>query len=889
MIELSGKSSVLYVPGDDGGEFNCSDFDGKAGPDWIMDEYVYGDITHYPPGTDQFWIATAEVTTDNPPRAKDSEWFGPCTCSDIWTSADRNDDRVGDEIVWDSTVTYHIYTIVLHNNSLYFSNFDGLLGYTPGDPNDRNWNATCETPGLCDQIRDQDIDWWSSTIAGGPGYAKGDVVVSHGGGSFTPNVWVSNVDQNHALPTGSSTTWQTGWDLTIVDPGPGLGHWPGIGLDSNDNVHIAYYDNVNGNLNYSMYDGTDWTISVIDTSSGAYSALVVDSMDNIHVAYSDTKNHKLKYAYYDGVSWTITVVGDAIPDKGVIACLFAHCPTGAYDNSFSIAVDSNDNPHISYFNRNPGGVPANSAEILYSKFDGASWTTVSVDSTHVNRNGGFSDIAVDSIGGVHITWAGLNPTFNGWSVRYAHFDGTSWTKNVVDNTGYYSSIAVDSNDNPRIAYSKTHTGGDLMQARLVQNVWQSTTVALSNWPVQAMHTSIIIDDQDRSHIASTLFRKEAGYSKSDYGLYYSWDPTGLATMGYSPWVTELVDPHRRAKYTDLSLESNGFAHLAYYDFHSKNLKHASASLNQGSNWTKCNCSDLSSEPWDSGFASNWQTTGGYDALSVVLHNGLHWMSFSDNNGLEPGSPNSDWYLCTDDATPCEDVKKTGDMWNRYTSYTIDDVVEHPVNSGNYWISLQDDNLFEPSNSQIQWWRHCSCEELSLGLWADATDFEEYEVVEWNGAYWTALMDHTSSISNSPGLSSDTLYWKKCRADACTTSGWWDSGIAISGMYDTGVVVSHPEPDGWLWISLIDDNIDYPTNSDYWVRCNLMQIASDPQYREIADTGNTTGNTTGTQDPPPDKSLVSVGAVEVTGRDVVVAGATLGVCSVFWIIGRRVGG
>jgi len=755
-------------------DYECEDFNGFAGPVWASGTVYYiGNIVEHPAGSGEFWMVETSETVNLP---LDADWEGPCSCRDIWN---------GTKDTWESTSTYSHYKIVYHDRTYYYANDDTPAGKIPGGI---DWWIACGDAHACDNLQGQVSQFWSPSIAGpspqvGPGYSKGDVVTIQTTSGLAPNVWVSNVDQNHAYPTESKTNWQTGWDLTTVDSSHLVGYWPGIDLDSNDNIHISYFDDVNDHLKYATFDGTSWITSVIDSSGdgGHHSSLVVDSNDHIHVAYAANVVNELRYAVYDGNSWALSVVGPARADS--------------FDSSTSITVDANNNPHISYFDK------ITPYSLMYSAFDGTTWTTHTVDNT-AQHNGVLSEIAVDSAGGVHISYTGPITTSNAWFLKYAHYDGGSWSKTMIG-PGIYSSIAIDSNDNPRIAYGKQN-GYGMGEYRLQSGSWYNSYVYQGGIH-GGQHVALVIDDDDVSHIAS---RRSTPSLSTGYALVYSTDISG-------GWETDIVDTQSGPiRYSDIALDSQGYPHIAYTKWgSSRSLGHAGPSLTEGNNWTKCNCSDLA-EPW---VADNGEMNY-YDALSVVSHNGNYWMSISDNNRLEPGTYPSDWVLCVD-GNPCEN-KSAGEHWIGANVYGLDSVVEYPINSGKYWVSLQPDNPVEPSDTATQWWWPCSCEDLASGSWQTENEYQQWQVVEWEGTYWIALVDHSSTAADSPDIPGGVDYWKPCEVEFCTSTGWWDSGWAVSGLYDTGVVVSHPYPNDDRWISMIDNNQWLPiVNGEFWLRCN----------------------------------------------------------------------
>ena len=108
-----------------------------------------------------------------------------------------------------------------------------------------------------------------------------------------------------------------------------------IAIDSNDDVHISYYDTTNKDLKYATDKSGSWVTTSIDTSGivGHYTSIAIDSNDDVHISYLDTSNTDLKYATDKSGSWVTT----SIDTSGQV---------GYYT---SIAIDSNDDVHISYY------------------------------------------------------------------------------------------------------------------------------------------------------------------------------------------------------------------------------------------------------------------------------------------------------------------------------------------------------------------------------------------------------------------------------------------------------------------------------------------------------------------------------------------------------------
>lgn len=110
----------------------------------------------------------------------------------------------------------------------------------------------------------------------------------------------------------------------------------------------------------------------------------------------------------------------------------------------------------------------------------------------------FTSIALDSGNNPHIAY-----TSGGHRLWYTRWNGTSWdAPTVVDNTsgdiGWFTSIAIDSNDYPHISYYD-HTNTSLKYA-YYDGTWHTETVD-NTGAVAVFGTSLALDNSDHPHIS----------------------------------------------------------------------------------------------------------------------------------------------------------------------------------------------------------------------------------------------------------------------------------------------------------------------------------------------------------------------------------------------------
>ena len=215
-------------------------------------------------------------------------------------------------------------------------------------------------------------DFVTIDTGGSPSIAIGSSNTPHVSYIYGHDMWYRDV--KHAYYNGSS------WVTEVLASGDFS--YASITLDSYEQAHISYIDDVGDNLKYAYFNGSSWDISNIDGYSYVswFTSIAIDSDNSVHVGYHDSyDNFDLKYAYFNGSSWNIATVDSA----GIV---------GRYG---SIAIDSVDRPHICYSDDTNGNVK-------YAYFDGLLWKTETIDSE--GNVGEYPCIKLDSNDRPHVSY-----------------------------------------------------------------------------------------------------------------------------------------------------------------------------------------------------------------------------------------------------------------------------------------------------------------------------------------------------------------------------------------------------------------------------------------------------------------------------------------------------
>jgi hypothetical protein len=326
---------------------------------------------------------------------------------------------------------------------------------------------------------------------------------------------------------------------------------------------------------------------------------------------------------------------------------------GAPGKFASLKIDTNGNAHLAFVSvdgdRNP---------LIYGFWDHSlkRWFNMTVA-----EHAGFCWLVLDSHQRPHISYADAGGG-KGSKLRYAYWDGTQWKKQAIqvnaDVIGYYTSITLDTNDNPTLSFYEYEGPGNTFGLLMRTATWngkyweirtvdgqrgsgkfnslannsgraphlayanvQAETMSLrySHWnggrwetqileglpgtPLSVDSVAIAVDPNDNPHIAYTD---------------WTYRVVKYATRQDGKWSFQVVDSLTDQAFPDrngITVDDQGNPFITYYDAGLGVLKLA---FRQGGKWV--------TEIVDQNYAG--------ETSSVQVSQGTIWIAYSD--GAEKG-------------------------------------------------------------------------------------------------------------------------------------------------------------------------------------------------------------------------------------------------------------
>ena len=236
-------------------------------------------------------------------------------------------------------------------------------------------------------------------------------------------------------------------------------------------------------------------------------------------------------------------------------------------NSFSLALDSQGKPHVAFCEQG-----RDSPFLVYASLTSTGWRNQTVDSVFLVAP--VISLAIDSHDNPHIAYfASSTPGGSLLDLRYASWTGSGWNIETVEaNSGTYPqsyqtscSLALDSKDNPKIAYSvHINSNHSLKFASKISSVWTIQTLD-QNYGQNQEFCSLAIDSHDNPWISYYVQNYESVRNES----------LKLITWNGSLWTNQTVDSPGGA-YCAIALDSHDKPCISYYVYTAQDKQNRNA-------------------------------------------------------------------------------------------------------------------------------------------------------------------------------------------------------------------------------------------------------------------------------------------------------------------------
>jgi hypothetical protein len=299
-------------------------------------------------------------------------------------------------------------------------------------------------------------------------------------------------DLYHAWQNGS------GWQTEVVDSidGSMIGEYAAIAIDKNDKIHISYCDETSKETLYAHNKEGIWKKPIKSTTGVCnFSAIAVDSTGKVYtVDYRTTSQYPngngLRLVTYKKVSNHFSSsVTPLDPSADVDYC--------------DMVIDSDDNVHLSYNDE---------STLQYIRYENEVIHKESVDV--IGDAGTFNAIAVDSNNRPHISY--YDHVFK--NQLYATKNSSNiWVAQTVDSSsdvGKYSSIVIDNSNYAHISYFD-ESNTDLKYASNATGDWLNASRSTSN--DDGYYTSIVALEDD----ITISYLDKSDYGLKVYKIIYT--------------------------------------------------------------------------------------------------------------------------------------------------------------------------------------------------------------------------------------------------------------------------------------------------------------------------------------------------------------------------------
>ena len=308
----------------------------------------------------------------------------------------------------------------------------------------------------------------------------------------------------------------------------------GVALDAQGRPHVAAGYD---DLYHIWHDGVSWQFEVVDEGPwvGRWASIALDSADRPHISYYDWDNACLKYARWDGAVWQTETV-DCTDNAG-------------WDTN--IVLDDDDHPHISY------SIAASwrDQDLGYAHWDGTQWLVETIEAGNDSLVGGDNSLALDSAGRPHVSYNDSGSGADPYSLKHAVRDGGKWITETLETGGFVgsNSLVIDDADHLHIVYAASDDDNHVKYATWDGTSWQMETLVTQDNFMGGI--SLVLDANQRpqfSYYHNTGSVVELRYVRWDGAAWQS--EIATTTPVASNW----------GQHSALVSDASGELHVVYY-------------------------------------------------------------------------------------------------------------------------------------------------------------------------------------------------------------------------------------------------------------------------------------------------------------------------------------
>jgi hypothetical protein len=276
-------------------------------------------------------------------------------------------------------------------------------------------------------------------------------------------------------------------------------------LDGDGVLHFAWHDSGTQRLNYASRSAAgNWSsIQVVDQSgdiSGQYISLAIDSNGQPGIAYFNGSKGDLKYAHADGGDWTTQTV-DSKQSVGLYP---------------SLQFDQDNRPAIAYYQKTRG-------DLRIARWKDDIWTVRTIDD---NEDSGRSvSLALRSDGMFSAAYE--NSTTG--RLKYARqYNNTGWVTDTVDQTtgASFISLKMNEDDAPAISYYDA-SPANLKYARLQDSIWTTDTIVEDG--TVGLYSQLTVNPSGESLVM--FYNRTDNVLQFAVGTLGSWDVSTIQDTG----------------------------------------------------------------------------------------------------------------------------------------------------------------------------------------------------------------------------------------------------------------------------------------------------------------------------------------------------------------------